>query len=540
MTMGGVILGTAAYMAPEQAKGKPVDQRADVWAFGCVLYEMLTGQRAFGGEDVADTLAAVLTKELDWSTLPATTPPGIRRLLRRCLQKDPPDACGTLEMQRSRSTRRRADFAGQDAAPAATSRRRERLIWTAALTVAVIAAAALAALLIARPTSIVPEMRVEITTPPTTDPASLAISPDGRTIAFVASDAGRPRLWLRSLEAGSARPLAGTDGATLPFWAPHGRSIAFFADDGRLKSIDIDGGAIRVLANAPLPRGGAWSRDDTILFAPQTGPIFRLSATGGKPTAVTRLEPRQSSHNTPRFLPDGEHFVYYVTGTPEIRGVYVAALDGSGGRRLVDTDTIAVETTSGYLLFVRNGTLLAQRLDPARLEMNGSPLTLAESIALQPLTVFQAASVSASAAGRIIYRGGSVLVQRQFVWFDRSGKEIGKVGNVDSAVPLSPALSSNGRRLALHRTVDGNIDIWLLETERGGLSRFSPTRRMKFWRSGRPMAAASCSVPIAVVLTKCTRSPRLAHWKRKSSSRSRARHWIGLATVGFCCFRPVI
>ena len=162
-----------------------------------------------------------------------------------------------------------------------------------------------------------------------------------------------------------------------------------------------------------------------------------------------------------------------MTGTPEIRGVYVAALDGSGGRRLVDADSIAVETSSGYLLFVRNGTLLAQRLDPARLEMSGRPVAVAESIALQPLTVFQAASVSASAAGRIIYRSGSVLVERQFVWFDRSGKEIRKVGNVDSAVPLSPALSSNGRHLALHRTVDGNIDIWLLETERGGLTRFT-------------------------------------------------------------------
>jgi dipeptidyl aminopeptidase/acylaminoacyl peptidase len=172
-------------------------------------------------------------------------------------------------------------------------------------------------------------------------------------------------------------------------------------------------------------------------------------------------------------LPDGEHFVYYVTGAPEIRGVYVAALDKREGRRLVDADSIAVETSSEYLLFVRNGTLFAQWLDPTRLEMTGSPLAVAESIALQPLTVFQAASVSASAAGRIIYRSGSVLVGRQFVWFDRLGKEIGKVGNVDSAVPLSPALSSHGRLLAVNRTVDGNSDIWLLDIDRGGLSRFT-------------------------------------------------------------------
>jgi Tol biopolymer transport system component len=473
MTLGGVVLGTAAYMAPEQAKGKPVDRRADVWAFGCVLYEMLAGQHAFEGEDVSDTVASVLTREPDWSTLPAKTPPGIRRLLRRCLQKDPARRlrhAGDAAIEIDEAT---ADSAGQDAAPPAILQRRERLVWAVALTIAVVVAASLAALLIVRPTSLAPEMRVEITTPPTTDPISLALSPDSQTIAFVATDTGRPRLWLRSLQSGAVWPLTGTDGASLPFWAPHGRSIGFFADDGRLKRIDLDGGAVRVLANAPLPRGGAWSRDDTILFVPFTGPIFRLSAAGGEPTAVTRLEPRQSSHNTPRFLPDGEHFVYYVTGAPEIRGVYVAALGASEGRRLVDADSIAVETSSGYLLFVRNGTLFAQPLDPARLEMRGSPLAVAESIALQPLTVFQAAAVSASLTGRIIYRSGSLLVQRQFVWFDRSGKEVGKVGSVDSAVPLSPAFSSNGRRLALNRTVDGNSDIWLLETERGGLSRFT-------------------------------------------------------------------
>ena len=539
MTMGGVVLGTAAYMPPEQAKGKLVDRRADVWAFGCVLYEMLTGQRAFGGEDVSDTVVSVLTKEPDWSTLPAKTPPGIRRVLRRCLQKDLARRLRHAGDAAIEIDEAMADSAGQEGAAPASSRRRERLVWTVALAIAVIAAASLAALLIVRLTSVAPEMRMEITTPPTTGPTSLAISPDGWTIAFVASDAGRPRLWLRSFDATSARSLAGTDGATLPFWAPHGRSIAFFADDGRLKRIDLDGGAVRVLANAPLPRGGAWSRDDTILFVPQTGPIFRVPATGGQPTAVTRLEPRQSSHNTPRFL-DGEHFVYYVTGSPEIRGVYVAALDGSVGRRLVDADSIAVETSSGYLLFVRSGTLLAQRLDPARLEMRGSPLAVAESIGLQPLTVFQAASISASPAGRIIYRSGSTLVQRQFAWFDRSGKEIGKVGNVDSAIPMSPALSANGRHLALHRTVDGNTDIWLLETERGGLSRFTSHPGNEVHAIWSPDGSRMLFSSNRSGSYQLFRSQRSAHWKRKSSSRSRARPWIGLATVGSCCSRPVI
>ena len=316
-------------------------------------------------------------------------------------------------------------------------------------------------------------MRLEITTPPTTDPASFALSPDGRQIAFVATDAGRPRLWLRSLNSVSARPLAGTEGATIPFWAPHGRSLGFFADDGKLKRIDVDGGAVRVLANANLPWGGTWNSDDTILFAPRTGSIFRIPATGGEPTVVTRLQAQQSNHSYPQFLPDGDHFVYYVSGSPDVRGVYVASLGKPEGRRLVDADSIAACISSGYLLFIRGTTAFAQQFDLARLQLTGNPVPVAESIAMRSTAGSQVAALSASASGRIVYRIGSAASERQFVWFDRSGREVGRVGEPDGGNPLSPGLSTDQRRLAVHRNVGGNVDIWLLDTGRGVLSRFT-------------------------------------------------------------------
>jgi serine/threonine protein kinase/Tol biopolymer transport system component len=469
-SMPGMILGTAGYMSPEQARGKAVDKRADIWAFGCVLFEMLSGRRAFGGETVSDVVAAVLKTEPEWSMLPAATPVAIWRLLGRCLAKDPRErlhdiADARLELDEAQS----GPPASADAAP---PRRRERLAWIAALALVSLSAVVLAFLLVNRQALSAPEMRLEIVTPPTTDPASLALSPDGQQIAFVATVAGRPQLWLRSLNSVTARALAGTEGAEFPFWAPHGRSLGFFADDGKLKRIDVDGGAVRVLANANLPRGGTWNRDDTILFVPSTGSILRIAATGGEPAVVTRLGPQQSNHVFPQFLPDGDHFVYYVSGSPDVRGVYVAALSTAEGRRLVDADAIAAGFSSGYLLFARGTTVFAQQFDLARLQLTGNPFPVADSIVMRTTAGSQVAALSAS-AGRIVYRTGSAASERQFVWFDRSGREVGKVGDPMSGNPLSPSLSTDQRRLALHRNVGGNTDIWLLETGRGGLSRFT-------------------------------------------------------------------
>jgi eukaryotic-like serine/threonine-protein kinase len=471
-SMPGMIIGTAAYMSPEQARGKAVDEGADIWAFGCVLFEMLTGKRAFAGDSASDVIAAVLKTEPDWNALPPETA-GIRRLLGRCLMKDPRQrqrdiADAGLEIDD-------AQHGSLSSAGAEPPRRRERLAWATALTLVSLTAAVLVLVLASRDARSAPEMRLEIATPATTDPASIAISPDGLQIAFVATDAGRPRLWLRSLHAVSARPLAGTEGAAFPFWAPHGRSIGFYADDGKLKRIDVDDGTVRVLANAPLQRGGTWNSADTILFAPVTGSILRIPATGGEPTPATRLDAQQSTqHSIPQFLPDGDHFVYYVSGGPDVRGVYVAALSKPEGRRLVDSDAIAASVASGHLLFVRGTTLFAQQFDLARLQLTGTPFPIAESIAMRTTTrTTQVAALSASTAGRIVYRTASAASERQFVWFDRSGGELAKVGDPDREGPSSPSLSADQRRLAVHRQVGGNTDIWLLETGRGILSRFT-------------------------------------------------------------------
>jgi serine/threonine protein kinase len=471
MTGMGVILGTAAYMSPEQAKGRPVDKRADIWAFGCVLYEMLTGRRAFQGEAVSDTLATVLKSDPSWSALPSDLPPAIRRLLRRCLTKDSKGRIGDASTARIEIDEvQRGPYVDGEMVQK-TPRHRERLAWISILALVALIAVVLG-LFPFRPPSAAPERRLEITTPPTTHPMSLAISPDGQKIVFAATSQGRSQLWLRALDSVSARPLAGTDGASLPFWSPDSRSVGFFTDI-RLQRIDIDGGSVRALANAEVGYGGAWNNDGVILFSPApANPIFRIPATGGEPAAVTRLEtPHQQHHYFPQFLPDGRHFLYHVLGSPEARGVYVGRLDGSQTRRLLDADAPAVYASSGHLLFVRQGTLFAQQLDPVPLALTEKPFPVAERVTVgYRLPV---AALSTSAAGPLVYRSGSAEVLPQLVWFDRSGKEIGKVGSPDSAGVISPSLSRDDRRVALFRFVNGNVDVWVLELGRSVVSRFT-------------------------------------------------------------------
>ena len=322
-----------------------------------------------------------------------------------------------------------------------------------------------------RSTPTPPEVRLEITTPPTADLVSFALSRDGTRIVFVASSDGRPRLWARSLDSVSMRPLAGTDFASYPFWSPDGRSIGFFAN-GQLKRIDVDGGSPQVLANASNARGGSWNADGTILYGSGgANPIFGISASGGKPVQVTRLGPQQQSHRFPQALPSGRHFLFYVLGSADARGVYVGAIDGSESRRVLDADTAAVYVPSGYLLFVRQGTLFAQRFDAEALTLGGDPFPVAEQVSRDPLSI-QFAAVSVSAAGPIAYRTGPVGVQRRLVWFDRSGKALGTLGEPDLS-GQNPDLSPDGRRVAIDRTAGANVDLWLMDLERGTLSRFT-------------------------------------------------------------------
>ncbi|HZM95204.1 MAG TPA: protein kinase [Vicinamibacterales bacterium] len=395
MTQAGMILGTAAYMSPEQARGKPLDKRADIWAFGVVLYEMLTGRRLFAADSVPETLGLIFSHQPDLALLPAATPARVRALIARCLVRDP--------RHRLRDTGdARLDLADAQSAtpennppPGVAPKGRERLAWALAMLMALVAG--LLGVRTLRPAPVTSETHLTIITPPTRD-ATLAISPDGLKVVFVARSAGQSQLWLRLLDSPTARPLAGTEGASSPFWSPNSRSIGFFAD-AVFKRMNLDDGSIQALMSAASGLGGAWNDDDIIILSTNPGTsILRVPAGGGEPTAVTRFDsPQQRSHSSPQFLPDQRHFLFFVAGTSEARGVYIGQLDSLDTKRLFDAETPAVYTSNGQLLFVRGEKLLAQRFDPERLEARGDAVPIAEH--MNAGTV-----LSASAAGPIVYR----------------------------------------------------------------------------------------------------------------------------------------
>ena len=472
MTAAGMILGTAAYMSPEQAKGGAVDKRTDLWAFGCVLYEMLTGQRAFAGEDVSDTLAAVLRGDPDWTALPANAPPPIRRLLRRCLEKDRSQrladaADARLEVHDALTAPAMDALAGAAAVTAST--RSARRAWLAcAAAVLVAAGLALPTVRYLREASVVAplETRVDIVTPTTSDPASFALSPDGRQLVFVAAADGTPRLWLRSLEAATAQPLAATDGASSPFWSPDSRSVGFFAG-GQLQRLDLGGGAPRILAAAPAGRGGTWNADGVLLFAPTSrGPLFRVAASGGAATAVTRLERQPGSHSWPVFLPDGRHFLFHASGRPGTPGIYLGALDAGAPTRLTETDTAGVYLPGGWLLWVRAGTLVAQKLELGSPVLTGDAVTVADGVAVASNRI----AVTVSATGLVAYRVATVS-RRQLTWRERTGAVLGRLGQEDSSLQ-NPSVARDGRRVAASRSVQGTVNLWLLDGPRMGRFTF--------------------------------------------------------------------
>ena len=479
MTQAGMILGTAAYMAPEQARGTVVDKRADVWAFGVVLYEMLTGQRLFAGTTMSDTIAAVLTREPEWTALPAGTPPAIRKLLRRCLEKDRKrrltDAgAARLEIDDALTASPTVEGASASGVLAATASPRARLPWIVA-TAAVLGMATLAVpaarYLRQTPLPVPREMRLEITTPATDAPLQFALSPDGRSLVFVASADGPSRLWLRPLGETEAQPLAGTEGATNPFWSPDGRSIGFSTTTA-LSRLDIAGGTPQVLATvAGNPTGGSWNADGTILYTPGvTSPLWRIAAAGGEPTAVTQLEPPgQTAHRYPQFLPDGRLFLFSVQGTPDTAGIYLGSLDGGAPARLTTADSGAQFLPPDRVVFVQAGTLVSRRLDLVGRALTSEPVTLADEVGADAIS---RGGFAVSGTGLVAYRVGGNAA-RQLTWFDRTGKAVGVAGEPDASDPAYPELSPDGRRVAMRRAVQGNIGIWLRDLLRGGMTRLT-------------------------------------------------------------------
>jgi serine/threonine protein kinase/Tol biopolymer transport system component len=491
MTQAGVILGTAAYMSPEQARGKAVDKRADIWAFGAVLYEMLTGARAFPGENLTDTLAAVVRAEPDWTLVPKDLSPTVLVYLRRCLQKDVKQRVGDIHDVRLALEGAFDTAASQTPAASPSSGSRGRLA-VAALAVAAIAIVALAIPAVQHlremPPPVPPETRLDIVTPATDDLASFALSPDGRQIAFVASGDGAARLWVRSLATTTAEPLPGTEGATLPFWSPDSRSMGFFAS-GELKRIDLGGGAPQTLARVSRGIGGSWSRDGVIAFgADAASGLMRVSATGGTTTALTTLSPEHILHYAPDFLPDGRRFLFVAIGTAgaEAAGIYLGTLDGGPATRLTDGDGLGLFLPDGtwraeaageggprspdafgeggWLVWTRAGTLVAQRLDVERAVLTGAPVTLAVGVGYFSV---------AATAGQLAYRAGGIAGQQQLIWVDRTGKAGGTVGVPQSGIAgAMPRVSPDGRRVAVNRPTQANLDIWVLEGDRASRLTF--------------------------------------------------------------------
>jgi Tol biopolymer transport system component len=488
LTLGGtalgVILGTAAYMAPEQAKGMAVDKRADIWAFGVVLYEMLVGGRLFAGDSVPETLAGVLKNEIDFGRLPADTPPAVRRLLRSCLERNPRNRLHDIADARivlEEVAAGRVESA-TEAAPAPSRRRLAWLPWTVA---GLAVAAAISVVLLpgdageARPTSRVTRTSIEV--PATARRAiDFALAPDGGAVAItLRADEREPHVWVRDLADPVARLLPGTEGAEMPFWSPDGREIAFFAA-GRLVRTPREGGAVRTICETPAVRGAVWGTDGTILFG--AGPreaLARVAAAGGQPAPATVLGEGETSHRFPSFLPDGRHFVFAADGEFERNQhrVKLGSLEAvDAGRALLLADDAARFAAPRSLVFTRGQALLVQELDLRQLALVGEPRLLAESPANQGQFTGQPL-VDVAVDGTMLYRAPD-LRPTELVWLDLAGRELGPIARIEGTY-AAPQVSPDGKRLMLGRLEpDGGTAIWVFDLATGRGERVSAPGHM--------------------------------------------------------------
>jgi Tol biopolymer transport system component len=495
-TAAGMILGTAAYMSPEQARGKPVDKRTDVWAFGCVLFEMLTGKRAFEGETVSDTLAAILKEDPNWAALPEQTPAPVRKILRRCLQRDArlrlhdiADARLDLEeLGASVSASGHMPFEENAAAPGPTVGRsaseasargsRNSLYLSWAIAAACAAAAGVFGVLALRaraPRRDAPVMQFEVRPPEGASFGnSMALSPDGRRLAFVATDEKDvDRLYVRSFDALGALPFSGTEGARFPFWSPDGKVLAFFMGD-RLVRVSAGGGPPQTICTAADGRGGTWSPRDVIVFAPGTRlPLHRVSASGGVSAPLTALGAGDYTHRWPKFLPDGVHFVYLCLSNEDGRaGVHVGSLDSPEDTFVVPTRGRA-DYDAGRLLYVRENTLFSQPFDEGRHKLSGEPTLIVDGIIPEGDSGWTGlAAFSGAANGTLVYRRRA-NVRQKLTWFDRNGKSLGTVG--DPAVMAEPFWFPGAQRLGLavsDRRTD-LADLWQVDLTRGTWTRLT-------------------------------------------------------------------
>jgi Tol biopolymer transport system component len=472
-TQAGVILGTAHYMSPEQARGKPVDTRADIWSFGVILFELTTGAKPFTGEDLADTLATVVKIDPDFTRVPAR----VRRLVQACLQKDPQQrlqAIGDMRLALADDTAPASEPVVIEVKP------KVPWLWPAVAALFAIAAGVTAWMWRTAPLPELQSVQCALSAPPdeifANTLGAFGVSPDGRYVVFAARGKNGGALWVRPVDSMQARPLAGTASQTppnFPFWSPDSKSVAFTdRAENKLKRVEIVGGAALTLADvppeSPITHTGAWSKDGVILFGSSAG-IQRTSASGGGATLLTKVDPKkESAHGYPQFLPDGKRFLYLVTSEDaNVQGIYASSLDAPQQRTLiVRTNAKAVYVppkgeAPGYLLWMQDDNLVAQRFNVDKLEREGDPLSVAENIPRNTANPVRA-GYWASDAGLLVYLQGDVAnLKRRIVWMSRDGKLLGDA--LPEADIQGPQLSPDGTRLAIWRREGAepeDIGVW--------------------------------------------------------------------------------
>ena len=407
LTQTGVVMGTVQYMAPEQIEGKSLDARTDLFACGAVLYEMFTGRRAFEGSSQTHLIAAIL--ELDpppVSSLQPLAPKAVDRVVQACLAKDPDDRWQTAR-DLHRELKWVADAGASSTSVVAVQPKPLRAAMATAGAIALLAIGAATwwglSNLPAESTAGFP-IRFAVTTPETSEPLSIALSPDGRQLTFVGTSDGVQKIWVRALDQVSATVLRGTDGASYPFWSPDGNSLGFFAE-GKLKRIDVAGGEPTVLADAPIARGGTWNRRGEIIFAPTTAGDLRLvPASGGNVVPVTTLAAGQISHRWPQFLPDDRRFLFQSVQS-EANGLFIGTLDGVEPFPVLTDENPIVFVPPNILLEARRGALVALTFDPARGTVTGDPVPIAPTVGID--SSYVRGAFTASANGVLAYRPGA-------------------------------------------------------------------------------------------------------------------------------------